>query len=457
MSTSEGPLGTKSEGLLSRLAPLSTEGARGEVFEASFDTLEVGFSAGAVKSALARESSGIGLRAVAEGRMGFVGSRDLSAEGLAHLEKQLVNSLEVGDPAEMTFPSTQAPDPAAADLGLSSPITAALTIPDLVETGEAALAQLKERFPDVTFDATVRRSVGRSRLQNTSGLDTGEAYTVFSFSVEANQTQDEDVLLDYAYVVGTSPEAAAPQRVVDELVQRLTWSQTVVEWTPGKLPVLFSPEGSSLIWSPLLQALSGKTVMLGTSPLRERSGEQILGAQITLTDDGLRPGALGSGAYDEEGIPRATRSLIKAGVLKGFVHSLETALATGSEPTGNGERGGATARPEPGFANLILSGGDQSFEELLASIDYGILVHSVIGEGQGNTLPGTFSNPLDLAFLIEGGVVKGRIKDGSIAGDIYQLLGPDTTARLSREVVPVGGSSFLPWLLIDDLNVVGRE
>jgi len=446
-----------SEGLLTRLAPLQGADAAGELFEASFDTLEVGFSAGAVKRALARESSGLGLRARAGGKLGFVGSRDLSPEGLAALEGQLENSLEVGDEGTLEFPGASEPAPQAGRLGLSNPATAALTIPDLVKVGEVALAELSERFPEVTFDATVRRSVGKSRLQNTSGLDTREDYTVFSFSVEANQTRDEDVLLDYAYVVGTSTELADPSRVVDELGRRLAWSQQVVDWTPGRLPVLFSPEGSSVIWSPLLQALSGKTVMLGTSPLRERTGEQVLGPQVTLIDDGLRPGALGSGAYDEEGIPRATRPLIEAGVLKGFVHSLETAQATGSAPTGNGERGGATSRPEPGFANVVIQGGDQSFQELLSSIDEGILVHSVIGQGQGNTLPGTFSNPLDLAFLIRAGEVVGRIKDASIAGDVYQLLGPDSQARLSREVLAVGGSSFLPWLLIDELNVVGKS
>lgn len=435
---------------------LADKGAKAELFHASSDTLEVGFSAGAVKRALARESSGLGLRARAGGKLGFVGSRDLSPEGLAALEGQLENSLEVGDEGELAFPGASQPDPAAAALGLSVPETAALTIPDLVKVGEEALAELRERFPQVTFDATVRRSVGRSRLQNTSGLTTEEDYTVFSFSVEANQTRDEDVLIDYAYVVGTSTALADPARVVRELSQRLEWSQEIVDWTPGRMPVLFTPEGSSVIWSPLLQALSGKTVMLGTSPLRERSGEQVLGAQVTLIDDGLRPGALGSGAYDEEGIPRATRPLIEAGVLRGFVHSLETAQATESAPTGNGERGGATARPEPGFSNVVVQGGQESFQELLSSIDEGILVHSVIGQGQGNTLPGTFSNPLDLAFLIRGGQVVGRIKDGSIAGDIYQLLGPESRARLSSEVQAVGGSTFLPWLLLEDLNVVGK-
>ena len=47
------------------------EGSETEVFSASFDTLEVGFSAGSVKRALARESSGLGLRALEKGKLGF--------------------------------------------------------------------------------------------------------------------------------------------------------------------------------------------------------------------------------------------------------------------------------------------------------------------------------------------------------------------------------------------------
>lgn len=445
--------------LLERLAAsaLSAPEAMGEVYEASFDTLEVGFSAGAVKRALARESSGLGLRAVAGGKLGFVGSRDLSPEGLAQLETQLEHTLEVADAATLSFPGPSPADPAAAALDLHRPETAALTIPDLVRVGEQALSQLRARFPEVTFDATVRRSVGRSALRNSAGLDVGEDYTVVSLSVEANQTKDEDVLLDWDYVVGTSLASAEPQRVVDALSRRLTWSQQVVTWKPGRMPVLFSPQGSMVVLSPLFQALSGKTVMQGTSPLRGRCGEQVLAPNLTLTDDGLRPGALGSAAFDDEGVPRARRALIEAGVLQGFVHSLETAAATGQAPTGNGERGGATARPEPGFTNVVLSGGEDSLEELLAGIDYGILVHRVIGMGQGNTLPGTFSNPLDLAFLIEGGEVKGRIKDASIAGDVYALLGPQASPRLTRELTQVGGSSFLPWLRLDALNVVGKD
>lgn len=438
------------------LQQLGGDGARAELFRGSFDTLEVKFTGGEVKTALARESSGVGLRVIRDGKLGFVGSRDTSPEGLERLLVNLESSLEVGDAVAFDLPEPQ-PAPAGAD-ALEEPdaATAALEVADLVAVGKQALAALKERHPKVVYEATVRRSVGQSALRSSRGVTTEDRYTVFSFSVEANRTQDEDVLIDWAYGVGPSRASVDLDALVERLADRLTWSEQTVPFRPGKMPVIFTPSGSLTVWSPVLQALSGKAVMLGTSPLRERVGEQIASPAIRLTDDGLLPGGLGSSAFDDEGVPRRTRHLIEDGVLRGFVHDLETAQATGGAPTGNGERGGATGKPGPGFSNVVLRGGETPWADMLAGVKYGLLVHSVMGMGQGNTLPGNFSNPIDLAFLIEDGQVKGRVKDASIAGNVYTLLS-DQLGGLSAEVERVGGSYFLPWLKIDDLNVVGKD
>lgn len=430
-------------------------GAMAEVFRGSFDTLEVRFTAGEVKTALARESSGVGLRLIRDGRLGFVGSRDTSPEGLERLLASLESSLEVGDRVEYSLPAPAEAPVAAEALGLYREATAALSVDDLVRLGRALLGPLKARHPGVVYEVTARRSIGRTTLTSSTGVATTSRYTVVSLGVEANRTRDEDVLLDFGSAAAPDLASLAPEELAERLARRLTWAEETVTLRPGRMPVLFTPSGGMVLWSPLLQALSGKTVMLGTSPLRERLGEAILSPAVEVVDDGLLPGALGSAPFDDEGVPRQRRALIEDGVLRGFVHDLETAAATGSAPTGNGERGGATGQPSPGFANLLVRGGERSWRDLIAGIDRGLLVQSVIGMGQGNTLPGTFSNPIDVAFLIEGGEVKGRVKDVSIAGNVYELLGPQLGA-LSSEVERLGGSTFLPWVRIDDVNVVGK-
>jgi len=105
--------------------------------------------------------------------------------------------------------------------------------------------------------------------------------------------------------------------------------------------------------------------------------------------------------------------------------------------------------------NLILAGGDTPMAEMLAGIDEGLLVDDILGLGQGNIISGAFSNPLSLAFKIEKGEIVGRVKDVSIAGNVYDLL-KDVTA-VSRETLWVYGGLCMPYVLLPEMNVIAKE
>ncbi len=427
-----------------------------EVFGAGSDGLEVRFSNGQVKTAVARETSGLAVRAIRGGKLGFAGSRDTSAAGLDRLVLHTEHSIDVGDPTPVRFPG-KAPAPVEpAALDTFDEATAALGVADLVAYGQQVVAPLRARFPGVVFDVVVRRGVGRQELVNSAGGEVAHRRTVFSVGVEANRTQDQDVLIEFASVAAPARADLAPEAVTGPLLERLGWAETTATLAPGRMPVLFTPVGGLVLWGPLLEALSGKTVMLGTSPLREKVGQRVLDPRVSLTDDGLLRGAVGSAPFDDEGVPRRRTPLIARGALQGFVHDLETAQATGQAATGNGERGGVMGRPGPGFSNVVVDGGAASWRDLLRGVRRGLLVQTVIGMGQGNTLPGTFSNPVDVAFAIEDGQVVGRVKDVSLAGNVYDLLGPDHLGGLSSEVESVFGAYRLPWVLVNDVNVVGK-
>jgi PmbA protein len=79
----------------------------------------------------------------------------------------------------------------------------------------------------------------------------------------------------------------------------------------------------------------------------------------------------------------------------------------------------------------------------------------VLGLGQGNIIGGDFSNNLSLAFKIEGGQIVGRVKDVSIAGNVYQDLQHIET--LSRETEWVRSGLLAPYVLLSELNVITKE
>jgi PmbA protein len=182
-------------------------------------------------------------------------------------------------------------------------------------------------------------------------------------------------------------------------------------------------------------------------------GEQLFDGKLTVMDDGTLDGRPGSAPYDDEGIPRRCNTLIDHGVLKGFLYDLKTAAQAGAESTGNGTRE-LFSPPDISPSNLVVAAGGSSLDDMIADIDEGLLVEDLLGLGQGNIQSGAFSNPVALAFKIEKGEIVGRVKDVSIAGNIYELL--KDVAAISKEQRWVMNSLYAPYMLLPEMNVVSK-
>jgi PmbA protein len=140
--------------------------------------------------------------------------------------------------------------------------------------------------------------------------------------------------------------------------------------------------------------------------------------------------------------------------LKDFVYDLKTAALAGTETTGNGRRE-LLNPPGIDFTNFVVQVGEKSLQEMMAGIEEGVLVEDLLGLGQGNIISGAFSNPLALAFKIEKGEIVGRVKDASIAGNIYELL--QDIAAVSQETRWVYNAICAPYILLPRMNVVSKN
>jgi PmbA protein len=200
--------------------------------------------------------------------------------------------------------------------------------------------------------------------------------------------------------------------------------------------------------------LDGKGVYTGVSPMGGKVGEKLFDDKITLVDDPIIDGRFGSASYDDEGVAHRRNVLVDQGVLKGFVYDLKTAAQSGVESTGNGSRS-LFNPPTPSPTNLIFQAGETPVAEIIAGIDEGLLVENALGLGQGNVISGAFSNSLSLAFKIEKGEIVGRVKDVSIAGNVYDLL--QDVAAVSQETEWVYRYFNLPYILLADMNVVAKQ
>lgn len=160
-------------------------------------------------------------------------------------------------------------------------------------------------------------------------------------------------------------------------------------------------------------------------------------------------------SFDDEGVPTSNKVFIENGILKNFYYDIQTATEAKTESTGNGFRGGLSS-PSPGISTLIFGEGDLSFEEMVESIEEGIIVDQVLGAGQGNTLAGEFSLNISLGFLVEKGKIVGRIKDCMIAGNTFDALNDVKAIESTPRWLP-GGSRKFPAIMFNNMSVVSKK
>ncbi len=141
---------------------------------------------------------------------------------------------------------------------------------------------------------------------------------------------------------------------------------------PGRYTVILEPAAVAELVAFLASlGLGAQAELEGRSFMGGRMGQNITGERVTLADDPFDPRAFGK-PFDYEGTPRRRVVLVEGGVARAVVHDRRTAKKSGAESTGHACPPPATEGPLP--YSLVLSGGDKSVEELVASTEHGVLV-----------------------------------------------------------------------------------
>lgn len=190
----------------------------------------------------------------------------------------------------------------------------------------------------------------------------------------------------------------------------------------GKLPAVFHPSITGLLVHEALgHNAEADHVLSGQSILEGKVGTRIAAECISIVDDATIPGSWGSYRYDSEGVPGERRVIVENGVLKGFMHSLETAAKMGVRPSGSARADGFANRPIVRMSNTMILAGEVSLEELIADIDLGILLRA--GEwGYVWCEKGQYTCHAGEGAMIRDGKLAEQVRDVSISGMTLETL-----------------------------------
>ena len=199
--------------------------------------------------------------------------------------------------------------------------------------------------------------------------------------------------------------------------------------------------------------MDGESVLKGRSLFADRVGEQVSAPALTLVDDPTDPDAYGASQYDAEGLSSRRNLLIDGGVLQGFLYNTYAAKRAGTRSTASAVRAGFKSGPGIGARALSLVPGSMTPEEILRSVDTGLLVQSVSGVHSGvNPVSGDFSVGAE-GMLFKGGVLAEPVREITIASTLQRMLLAVVAIGSDLERLPSSAAGLT--IAIDDVSMSG--
>ncbi len=227
---------------------------------------------------------------------------------------------------------------------------------------------------------------------------------------------------DWGGLGGFEALKAKQQYIEEEILKMTKETDSLVSASypdSGKYDVVLSPSNcGAFLHETLGHATEADNILSGRSLLKGRLGKKVASEKVTLADDPAYP-SLGFRAYDHEGMKSKRTMIVKNGVLKSYLHSMETAARENSEPTGHCVAENYSYTPIIRQSNTVLSPGDYSAEELCEDIEHGFLLGEISG-GQVALSEGTFSITSQISFEIKKGEIVRILKGATISGDIVE-------------------------------------
>jgi PmbA protein len=227
----------------------------------------------------------------------------------------------------------------------------------------------------------------------------------------------------------------------------------VVDFKPGTYPVIFAPDEVGHIINPVVMSLNGMSVVRKMSPWTDKLGQEMLDSRFTLIDDGSKDNAWTSKPFDSEGTPTRRNVLVQNGVLGDLLTDRKVAALLGKESTGNAGGGGGFGNigVMPGPHHLILGTGSKSLQDLIAEIDYGMIIYGTMGAWSGNPYAGVVSGTVSMGLKIEKGKIVGRTKDCMFTINAFEHL-KKHFIDCSNEAKDADGNLF-PYVMLDKVVI----
>lgn len=398
------------------------------------------------------EETGLGLRLIQGGRVGFAYTSDLKGNALDEVIGQaLANALGTAPDPHRLLP---APAGAYPELELydteikNAPVEEKI---ELARTMEREARSFDSRIK-IIESSTYTDAEVEVALVNSLGARLGYKGAFCGIYISLVAGEGEDSQTGFALDYNMKYKKLDPASVGREAARRAVRMLGARPVATRKVPVVFEPYVASGFLGLLAPALSAEAVQKGRSLFAGKTGLQVAADIINIVDDGALPGGIQSAPFDGEGVPASRTGLITGGMLNGYLHNTYTASRAGVASTGNGVRGSFKSTPEVGSTNFFIEAGKTNPGDIINGIESGFYVTEVMGMHTANPISGDFSLGAS-GLWIEKGQIASPVRGVAMAGNILDLL--KNVEAVGSDLTFFGGRGS-PTVLIKEMSISGH-
>jgi len=423
------------------------------------DEFSVNVRMGQVETLKESGSRALGLRVFLGSRSASSSTSDFTPDGIRQLVEGAMALAGVTEEDPFAgLPETAEFGSAGGDLHLRYDDVYSLSGPDRIEwarRAEAAAMAADKRITNSdggSFDA----ATGRKVLANSRGF-VGSYQTSYAGVSAAPLAMDENGKMQRDGWWSSARSFAhldTPEAVGKEAARRALRRLGARRVKTQQSPIIFAPEVARSIIGSIFEAASGDSIWRHASFLAGKLGEQVAASSLTLIDDNLMllptgAGGFGTSPFDGEGLPSRRTVAVKNGVLENYLLNTYSARKLGMKSTHNASRGLA-GTPGIGCGNLYLEPGKQTPGQIIAEVDTGLYVTSLMGFGV-NVVTGDYSRGAT-GLWIEKGELTHAVEEITIAGNLGEML--KNVTAIGNDLV-FRGSVASPTLRIDGMTIAG--
>ncbi|MBO4920736.1 MAG: TldD/PmbA family protein [Lachnospiraceae bacterium] len=373
-----------------------------------------------------------------DNKTGSASGNDISEEGLKGLAKDALVSAESSqeDPAHDIAPKV---DPHVFKQGVLEP-----DVDKFIERIKELLDTIAKEYPLVKVFSSIG-SYDRYNWfsRNSNGTEFEGFGGSYGISIEICATDGKATTgMDYTGVdminLDTPIIELGDIRAHLRDIEKSLYPESIEGKFEGA--VIFTPASTGdFISSVLGNYISDGVIIEGTSQWLDKVGEQVASDKLTVRLDPFDERINIGERATSNGFLSEAVTLIDKGVLKTHWLSLYAANKTGRPVVKN-----------TGF-DLIVEPGDKSFDEMLSSIDKGLILGRFSGGNPGAN--GEFSGVAKSSFLIENGKIKCAVTEAMISGNLGDVV--KNIRSISKELCCNGGA-VVPYIAVDGITISGK-